>query len=443
MNVKLMRFIVTLCSFTMFSLLFGSTIYSSNSNSLHQWIDAAEPFATIDIPTGVYEGPIIIDKPLTLRGTAGVKIVGTGEEAVISILADDVTLENIVVENEAAAETDTIFIHGNRVILQQLELIIEATSGHGITVRDSNDGRIEHVEVRNKAIKQQGLSRRGNGIALYGAQRWHIADNKVSNVFDAIYVENSHYMTIMNNDVALSRYGIHTMYSSYITIEHNVGVSNVTGAMIMNSENCIVRFNQLTKQNENVHSQGILLYDAHQSFIEHNDVEGNRVGIYVEESSANRIANNFINYNFIGVQMKETKQNEVRSNNFVANVVSAQIKNSDEDTILHNYWDEFQGIDIDGDGMSDTVYRINPFFQTLVQKRPAFQLLFEAPGILFLEQLYPLDYSTWAVDHAPAIQSYVETESVAKAPSWTSNLLALFLLLIISTNIIWMRRKQR
>ncbi|MNJ51759.1 Periplasmic copper-binding protein (NosD) [compost metagenome] len=172
----------------------------------------------------------------------------------------------------------------------------------------------------------------------------------------------------------------------------------------MGVRNVQVTDNSFAKQSQNVNSQGILLFDVQNSAIERNFVEGNRVGIYIELSKDNQVKENSVIRNFIGIQFKQAEGNRIEGNDFISNVIEAEATDSRENEMKGNYWDSAQGLDMDNDGISDIPYAINPFYQELVAKTPAFQLFFQSPGMTFLSEMITDEEKSWAMDSAPQMK---------------------------------------
>ena len=373
--------------------------------ALQPLLDRALPGDTLVLPPGVYTGPATIDKPLTVRVQAGGEaavLAHADADAALTIAADDVTVEGLRIVDETVKDAPTVLVAGDRA--QLLDLRISSAGKHAITVRDANDGTVARSTIA-WAAEGVRMASKGNGIDLYNAHRWIIADNMIADMHDGIYMENSDDALVEGNAIERSRYGVHCMYTRGTIIRGNTSERNVTGAMVMTAQGVTVADNTFVKQNENVHSQGILLFDAHESVIADNVVEGNRVGLYVEQSTGNRLERNRVRYNFIGLQLLDADDNTAQGNAFIGNVTDAQARGSAENRIAGNYWDSFQGIDTNGDGTSDIAYAINPFFSELVQKRPAFQLFFQSPGIRLLEELHRTDRLQWAADEAPLMSA--------------------------------------
>lgn len=366
---------------------------------LQSHLDQAKLGDTIILQSGTYEGPITIDKPLTLRSEQGGSVVLQNHslQPAISITADQITVAGLHIIDDRFKETPTVLVTGNQAILEDLHI---RSGADGIQARDADGGTVTRTTIEWAADGVR-MADKGNGIDLFNAHRWRLSDNRIYEVHDGIYMESSDDTLVSGNRIERSRYGIHCMYTKRTIVARNEGQLNVTGAMIMTAQQVSVIGNTFAKQSDNVNSQGILLYDAHETTVADNRLDGNRVGLYVEQSTGNRLENNRITYNFIGIQLLEASDNQITGNQFLGNVADAEARGSANNAFTGNYWDNFRGIDTDGDGISDISYAINPFFQGVIQKRPAFQLFFQSPGMAFLESLYQTDKNRWATDSAP------------------------------------------
>jgi len=404
------------------------------SADLQRLIDQAAEGDIVVVPEGVYAGPIRIAKPIELRAAADarVTVVNNSEFPALSIEADDAAAIGLVIEDAGVKEAPFVLVTGDRVRLRALRV---TTGSDGIKLDGSDGSEVSDCVVEWGAGEQYTFAQRGNGIDLYQSHGVRIAGNVVRGVFDGIYMEFSDDTIVTDNHIERSRYGIHCMYTNRTIIRDNTGTMNITGGMIMAVKGVELTNNTFTKQTENVNSQGILLFDAHESVIAENRVEGNRVGVYVEQSSENELFNNAVVNNFIGIQLIDSSRNAIVGNSFVGNVTDAMARGNSDNDIKSNYWDSFSGIDLDGDGRSDTTYAINPFFQGLIQKKPAFQLFFQAPGIAFLESLYEAGRAGWTTDQAPLMappEKWAENpEDASDVAGWLSIFLVAGAVLII------------
>jgi parallel beta-helix repeat protein len=91
----------------------------------------------------------------------------------------------------------------------------------------------------------------------------------------------------------------------------------------------------------------------------------NGIGIWLDGGSNNRIVRNDITDNTRGVFITATKNSTIYYNNFVNNTFPVDIYGDDpvismwDNGSQGNHWDDYTGIDSNGDGMGDTHYIID------------------------------------------------------------------------------------
>ncbi len=379
-------------------------------------IDQADAGAVIHLEPGRYEGPVLISKALTLIGDDSVTIHNEQEQSAISIQAEGVKLEGFTIEHNGRQPAAAVQITGSNNEISDLKI---RTKGAGLLLRDAATSVIRNNTIEWAGASTASSSQKGNGIDLYNSHNSRIEGNQIEGVLDSIYVENSRNVAVNNNRFMQTRYGIHCMYIDGSSVTNNTGEGNMTGAMIMGVKNTVVSGNTFRKQSSNVHSQGILLYDVHQSKIHSNTVEGNRVGMNIAESSGNEIDDNGLISNFVGIQMVLAEGNQFTQNRFVSNVIDASTMDSKDNILKENYWDSFQGLDLNQDGISELSYAINPFYEQVISRNAAYQLFFQSPGMVFLSELHSEGKSNWTTDESPQM-SIVKKHTEVAATSGTS-----------------------
>ncbi|MEJ8546109.1 right-handed parallel beta-helix repeat-containing protein [Brevibacillus borstelensis] len=396
---------------------------AATAASLQELIDRAQPGETVVVPAGAYPGPIRVTKPIILQGHGNVEVNSTNKEPVLVIQADHVTVRGMRIVDKRINEPDaSLVVRGSYTVLEHLTI---ETMGTGVQLiqsdhntlkdiaiiggvsepdDDTEENMLDHSQHKLLAPKKTGPKpQKGNGINLDRSHYNQLTSNRIGNMFDGIYLENSNFNEIEQNFVEKSRYGYHFMGTADTKLVGNTGSANVTGAMLMETTRAIVRENRFVKQRENPNSQGVLLFDVTHSHIENNLIEGNRVGFFMEQSSLNFFSANRLEKNFIGMQLKEAARNEIAANQFISNVIQAQAQDGKENLLEGNYWDTMQGIDLDADGHSDVPYEMNPFFLALTGAVPPYQLFFQAPGFVFLEGLFSSGTGTVIRDARPLI----------------------------------------
>jgi len=414
----------------------GST--AEGDSTLQRLVDESPSGGTVVIPAGKYEGTLLINKPLTLIGEPGAVLHNTSAASAVTVKASGVRISSLEIVQEARGESAAVSVTDTTDT--QLSGLIIRTHAFGILLRDASKGEIR--ESRVTWIDEQGLSPakmsgKRNGIDLYNSHDNKIVNNRAAGMNDGIYLESSNRNEVEGNQVDSSRYGVHLMYTEGTVVRNNFGARNITGAMVMGVKNAEVTGNVFYKQSESVNSQGLLLFDVHTSLIKDNKVEGNRVGLYVEQSTGNRFEHNQVLRNFVGIQLLESEGNTFLKNDFIANVIEAEATDSTDNKLDGNFWDAFSGMDPNGDGRSDIAYPMNPFFQQLTSRTPAFQLFFQSPGMLFLEQLFVEGRAGWTTDHSPSMTPVNYAVSAAGNDGRTGVLMVSLLLLVISVLMIY------
>ncbi|MCP3773763.1 right-handed parallel beta-helix repeat-containing protein [Paenibacillus sp. MZ04-78.2] len=423
-----------LLAFSLAVLPFTAVCAASSGNSgssgkeipLQQLIDEAPPGGTLKLAEGTYRGPVVVAKPLRIEGAGGARIVNESDQPAVELRADRSALAGLAIRDTGAKTTAAVLLSGADSTLENLRI---ETASSGIHLRDASRNKISRTTI-SWAGPEVKMTEKGNGIDLYASHDNVIAGNTVISMHDAIYIENSNGVRVEQNEVNESRYGVHFMYVNDSSIRSNIGARNITGAMVMNVKRVEVTSNTFVKQSENVNSQGLLLFDASDSVFTDNRLEGNRVGIYVEQAQKNVLERNRVTVNYVGLQLKESENNRFQGNDFQGNVIPAEATDSQNNDVKANYWDNFQGIDLDGDGFSDMPYAINPFFQKMTKKTPPFQLFFQSPGMAFLEGMLTSSKQAWTTDRAPAMKPYAADDDRPPGVFETTGTLVISLLLL-------------
>lgn len=412
--MKFRHVIVVFCASLTFSLVVvdGRAL----AYDLQNEIDRAEKGEVIHVPSGEYEGPIVIDKPIVLMGDEGAVIHNTTDTEALLINSSDVQVDGVTIVHETSdLSSRAVVVNGHNNLLSNMTI---KTQGMGIVLDKANENTIRHVVIEGALKNRQSIGsmllRQGNGIDLFQSHSNLIEKVTIRNVQDGIYIERSDRNVVNGNDVRDSRYGIHLMFTEKTTLSSNTAVGNITGAMVMGSKATLIENNCFSKQADHVYSQGLMLYDVQDATITANMIEQNLVGILVDSSSNNRIFDNNVHANYIGLEIQHAQTNELRNNNFTANVISARAKDSSNNTVLNNYWDEFLGFDADGDHISDIPYHADWILSSIIAKKPIYQLFAGSPGLMFLHHVIDVNREEAFTDRAPLMTRNILVESTSK-----------------------------
>ena len=363
-------------------------------------IAAAAPGAVLTVAGGVHHGDITIDKPLTLIGESGAILDGDGKGNVIRIAASHVTVRNLTIRNSGTSLTD--MDAGIFVDRKARDVVIEGNDLEhilfGIYLDGARDVRV--LDNRVRGIPQLRLVDRGDGIHLWNDSGVLVKGNDIGGTRDGIYIYISPHNRIVGNRIHGVRYGVHYMYSNHDTLEFNVSSGNTAGYALMQSDHLRIVGNR---------SSGDRDYEILLNYVTYSDFQGNVIrhvrgepgfsggivpggegkGIFIYNAEYNRLHGNVIADCPIGVHITAGSDHDVFfDNSFIANRVQVKyVQNMTEEWSWHgpgNYWSDYLGWDLNGDGRGDVPYRPNNGVDVLLWKYPSASLLMSSPAILLL-----------------------------------------------------------
>lgn len=249
MKYKLIIYLLIILSF----LLYGETKVEAkeytveSSTDLQQVLDMAEDKDVIKVKKGIYEGNFTIHTSVTVIGEDGAIVKGPNKGNVITVNADDVTIENLQIEGSGSQDAG-IHLKSNRNTIKNNK-IYEVY--HGVTVR----GGYGNIITGNMITSFKDSTIKGFAIYLVEAPHTRVTNNYTYDTNDGIYISFSDYCDVSNNYIVKGRYGVHTMDSKDGIIAQNFVTESRIGLMIMQSENFMIKNNYLYA-NTAVEAQG-------------------------------------------------------------------------------------------------------------------------------------------------------------------------------------------
>ncbi|WP_157729645.1 right-handed parallel beta-helix repeat-containing protein [Tumebacillus algifaecis] len=412
--------------FLVCAFLFSGTAHGQSSErptNVQALIDSAKPGSTVQLPPGLYEGPVVISKPLQLRGNEAQLVRASDaptDQPLLQVKASGVVVSGLILQDDQTP----LVLEGDANEVTNTSITSRQTA---IKLINADHNLLQNLQIRGT---EPELNDRGHGIELRQANDNRIENSQFQFVQDGIYLEHSARNQISHNHITDSRYGVHLMFTERSRISDNLLERNVTGAMVMEDVGSHILNNRIFKQSGHVHSQGVLLYNVTHASIANNLIADNRIGLYVDSSTANSILDNDISNNFLGVLMTGATDNELRGNVWSGNVVQAQAVDSSNNRLWANFWDTHRGLDLNGDNLSELPYLASPFFLALTDAVPAYQLFFQAPGFAVLEEMFTSKTDHWLQDTAPLLAAPDHPANEAQAEPLPKRVLFVSLLML-------------
>lgn len=412
-----------------FWLLMMGTTYASEFDVQGE-IDATEEGGVLIIPPGHYKGNFTITKSIVIKGEEGVKLVALGKEPALRIEQAN----NVVIENLAFTAKEKAIVASDVEGMKLRQLTIENVHT-GIHIQRAKNLSLQRLSVTGN---DEHYSKKGNGIAIFKSKDVIVADSKIRKVQDGIYIEEVERIAVHNNSVNNSRYGTHFMYTSDADVQNNVYLHNVTGLMIMMTEHLQASKNKLANH-QNLNGYGMLLYDVEHMSLQNNTIVNNRVGIALQKSEIILIKHNDFQMNQTAIEgTKLDSETLVTANQFTGNILTAR---SDRDgfRLESNYYDNYFGVDVEGDGIGDIPYVAFSSFGQWMVRQPVYQYFIESPSVTLLTTLdtqINKTEQTVLVDDKPRVTMQQNVEKASDI-----NITQLLVGLLVSISGLWLWRR--
>jgi nitrous oxidase accessory protein len=378
--------------------------------TIQQAIDAAEPGDTIRVEHGSYAGNVVLSKSLTLEGLTRPIILGEGHGSVLTVTADGCTVRGFVIEHSGGMleeENSGVLLksNGNKIEQNELRNIL-----FGVYLFASNDNVISDNLIRGRDSIEIG--ERGAGIHIWNSLRNTLTGNTILAARDGMYLQNASNSVIRGNRISDLRYGLHYMYSNDNIFEENIFENNVAGAAIMYSRRIQFRRNRFL-HNRGFSSFGILFQDDENILAEDNLIVDNAVGIFMESLRGSVFRRNLVAANDTAIEaFSSASGNTFQWNNFIENLSPLWVIGKETSTHWNgpgsgNYWSEYDGYDLDADGIGDVPFKIQNVFEHLEGNYPRLRLYLLSPAAQALElaeKVFPIIEGSREFDHYPLMK---------------------------------------
>jgi nitrous oxidase accessory protein len=352
-------------------------------------LQAAGEGDVIRVQPGVYAGPLVVDKSVTLQGDGDPVIDGGEEGTVVTLAAPEITFKGFTVRG-SGVEPDRdhagISVTAADITVADNRLVDVL---FGIFVAEADRAVLRGNNITSKPQYDQG--RKGDAIRVWYSQDVTVEANHVHEARDVV-IWYSRNIILRNNRIEKGRYGVHLMYCDGAQILGNQVMNNSVGAYVMYSNDVNLQENDIRGQHGSS-GYGLGFKDADNVRVFKNLLVDNHAGVFLDGTPYTpqgfaHITENVFAYNNIAVSLMPAVQRaEFTQNTFWENSEQMAIQGGGQgqNTWSGNYWSDYSGFDGDGDGIGDIPYHAERLFENLTDREPLLRMLIYSPAVQAVE----------------------------------------------------------
>ena len=340
-------------------------------------INAAVDGDTVSVDPGHYrEKNLTIRKRIVFKGIGYPILDGENKYEILSVYASGVTVDGFRIIHSGVSSLDDLsgvkVYNCDNVIIKNN--ILEDTF-FGIYIQNGSNCSIINNKLTATSLEEQ---QSGNGIHCWKSESLRIVGNQISGHRDGIYfefVKNS--LILKNSAIKNMRYGLHFMFSNDDIYSDNTFRNNGSGVSVMYS-NRIKMYRNHFEENWGDAAYGILLKEISDGVMEGNYFTKNTSAVYMEGANRIHMTMNTFKDNGWALKIQASCMDVVlERNNFIGNTFDVGTNGSLVlNTFKNNYWDKYEGYDLNKDKVGDIPFRPVSMFSMIVEKFPAAMILF-------------------------------------------------------------------
>jgi nitrous oxidase accessory protein len=342
---------------------------------------------TLLVHKGLYrEGNIVIPKKIVFLGKDLPILDGHRKYEVLTIKADSVVVEGFRIQHSAYATLDDpggIKVHESNHVQIRNNLLYD--NFFGIYIQYGAHCKIENNKIVAFGKEEQQI---GNGIHCWKSDSLLIIGNQISGHRDGIYFEFVTQSVIWRNiSQGNIRYGLHFMFSNSDAYYTNVFRNNGAGVAVMFTKD-VKMANNTFVENWGDAAYGLLLKEISDTWIYGNRFLNNTTGILMEGTNRIQVYHNAFYGNGWGLKIQAScMDNVLHHNNFSGNTFDVATNGSLVlNTFFQNFWDKYEGYDLNKDGIGDVPFHPLSLFSVLVEQNPPLMFLYRSFIISLLDK---------------------------------------------------------
>lgn len=361
----------------------GTIVVPNDYPTIQEAIDHASSGDTVFVRKGTYKECVSINKSLSLIGEDKTQTTIIGDwqlgGTVVLVEHDNVTVSGLTIQSSCTYSAGTIrgvhLLHVKGCIVSGC---IFPRVGRGIWLYGSSNNTIVDNHVfgppyyiwsgvtleysSNNNIHNNTFTDAGQGgiEVLYSSEKNTITENIIEGQWNGIRVSLSNGNKLEDNHIKGYRFGILYNSCSYNTAKNNTIIESLTGIQTNEAKNNLIENNTISRSKY----CGIEIH-IHSSYnrLIGNNITDNKHGLEIKSSTNNTLRYNTIaGSSNIGAILVDASNNLIQNNNFMRN--TQQVSSSNSSNIWDyngngNYWDDYNGTDIDRNGIGDSQYIID------------------------------------------------------------------------------------
>jgi len=385
-----MKQLLTILLMLMVPAAFASTIPVGRSfatTSLKAAVEAAKPGDTILLHAGVYkEGNILIDKSIHLIGVNRPILDGEYKYEIITVTAQNVLIKGLHFRRSGVSSTTdlgSIGIINTRQVSVEDNFIEQAY--FAIHVANTSESIISGNTIKGTPKSEQSS---GNGIHLWKCDNMVVENNDIQGHRDGIYFEFVTNSVIQQNTSYKNiRYGLHFMFSNNDAYIENTFKENGAGVAVMYSHHVLMHQNNF-QHNWGASAYGLLLKEISDSRIYANRFLQNTIAILMEGTNRIEVRKNAFQSNGWALRIQAScSDNTIHHNNFNANTFDIATNGTMMlNRFYNNYWDKYEGYDLDKNGAGDIAYHPVSMYSMVIEQNPNALILLRSFMVSLLDK---------------------------------------------------------
>lgn len=326
----------------------------------------------------IYKERLVIQKPITLKGV-GTPIIDGGQRGdVIKVNADNVTIEGLQIQNSArSSQVDYCGVHVKDAQFVTVRNCVFRKNQFSVMFQNCKNGLIANNNISSNITYNPIM---GNAVHCWKSDNMHITGNNIGHNRDGIYLEFVNNSHIDHNTVSgCARYGLHFMFSHFNVYNSNRFNHNQAGVAVMFAHN-VEMINNTFEFNRGTSSYGLLIKELQYSTIKWNRFLDNTVGLLIDGGSDLNVHHNVIKNNGWGMRLISASTNDtIVHNNFLGNTFDMTTNVSyNRNNVNGNYWDKYEGYDLNKDGYGDVPFHPLSLFSMLAEQNENVLFFFTA-----------------------------------------------------------------